>query len=241
VYAIDLPGWGFSELNKEAHTLEDDVAAVQGFVNALGIKRFILCGISYGAGVAWASAAMRMPGLERIVLLNPMAPNPLQFILSPLYHAIFALNLSRTATVVGHKMMRKSQYKAICRENLLNERLLDTFYLDLAYLVVKQPKMPFILNAHAKGAHNTPWEEWESRLADLDTPTSILQGLNDRVFTYQSANHLYELIPHSELIDVHGCGHAMVFDQHQVVSDFLIKALARAEERKEIFVRSQSS
>lgn len=230
VYALDLPGWGFSELNTGAKSLEDDVAAVRAFIDELKLERVILCGISYGAGVAWAAAASNVPRIQRAVLLNPMPPNPLDFIVSPVYQGIFALNLSRPASVVGHKMMRKSHYKMICKENLLNDRLLDTFYLDLAYLVVKQPKMPFILNAHAKGARDVDWADWEHRLAGTRVPVSILQGLNDKIFSFNSASHLHELIPHAELIEVPDCGHAMVFDQHRKVSDFLIHALDRRDD-----------
>lgn len=239
VYALDLPGWGFSELNPEARSLEDDVEAVRAFMDELKLDRVILCGISYGAGVAWAAAAMSVSRIQRAVLLNPMPPNPLDFIRSPVYQGIFALNLSRPASVVGHKMMRKSHYKMICKENLLNDRLLDSFYLDLAYLVVKQPKMPFILNAHAKGARDVDWAEWEHRLAGTRTPVTIMQGLDDKIFSFDSASHLHELIPHAELIEVPDCGHAMVFDQHRKVSDFLIEALGRREQVTRSFANAR--
>ena len=232
VYALDLPGWGFSEINRDANSLEDDVEAVDEFMKQLGIDSAILCGISYGAGVAWAAAAMGRPRVKRAVLLNPMPPNPLDYMHSGLYQGVFALNLSRATSFLGHKLLRKSQYKAICRENLLNDRLLDTFYLDLAYLVMKQPKMPFLLNAHARGARELNWSEWEHRLAGTRTPVSILQGMDDRIFSMDSATYLYELIPHSELIQVSDCGHAMVFDQHRKVSDFLIQCLSRKEEKR---------
>lgn len=227
VYAIDLQGWGFSDINPDAGTLEDEVAIVKEFIRQLGLEKVVLCGLSYGAGVAWAAAAMQIPRLKRVVLINPMPPNPLKFLISPLYQAIFAICRSRTGAYFAHKMMRKAQYKLICRENLLNDRLLDTFYLDLAFLVMKQPKIPFLLNAFAKGAEKTNWSDWEHRLATVRTPVSILQGMNDRIFSFESAAHLYELIPGSELIEVEDCGHAMVFDQPRRVSDFLIESLTR--------------
>jgi pimeloyl-ACP methyl ester carboxylesterase len=229
VYAVDLQGWGFSELNPAAGKMEDEVTVVREVIRQLGLEKVILCGLSYGAGVAWACAASQLPRLQRVVLINPMPPNPLKYLISPIYRAIFALNRSRSAAVIGMKMLRKSQYKAICRENLLNDRLLDSFYLDLAYLVMKQPKIPFLLNAFARGADTTNWADWERKLASTRVPVSIMQGLNDRVFSYESASHLYELIPNSELIEVEECGHAMVFDQPRRVSDFLIAALDRRE------------
>ena len=230
VYAIDLPGWGFSDLNPNHKSLEDDVTVVREFMRELKLEKVILSGLSYGAGVAWAAAAMNEPGIERVVLINPMPPHPLRYITSPIYQGIFALNRSRAAALIGHKMLRKSHYKMICRENLLNDRLLDSFYLDLAYLVMKQPKMPLMLNAHARGAGLVDWNDWEKRLAQTRIPVSILQGLQDRIFSFESATRLHELIPGSELIEVDDCGHAMVFDQPRKVSDFLIAALERISE-----------
>ena len=227
VYAIDLPGWGFSEVNPDAKSLEDDVTVVREFMRELGIENAVLGGLSYGAGVAWAAAAMNLERIQRVVLINPMPPHPLRFFTSPIYQAIFAMSRSRTAAFLGNRLMRKSHYKVICRENLLNDRLLDSFYLDLAYLVMKQPKMPSMLNSHARGAGAVDWNDWERRLAKTRIPVSILQGLQDRVFSYEGAERLREMIPGAELIEVDECGHAMVFDQPRKVSDFFIASLTR--------------
>jgi pimeloyl-ACP methyl ester carboxylesterase len=233
VYAIDLQGWGFSEMNPEASQLEDEVHVVREFIRQLQLDQVIIAGLSYGGGVAWAAAAMNVPRVKRVVLVNPMPPNPLKYIVSPIYQGIFAVNRTRTGALFGHKLLRKAHYKMICRESLLNDRLLDNFYVDLAYLVLKQPKIPFILNMLAKGAAKTNWADWEHRLAGTRIPVSILQASHDRIFSFEGASHLYELIPNSELIEVDDCGHAMVFDQPRVVSDFIIAALDRKDERAE--------
>lgn len=233
VYALDLPGWGFSDPNPHSHTLEDEVHVIREFISRLRLKRVILCGISYGAGVAWAAAAARTSQVERVVLLNPMPTNPLQYMKSPLYRAIFALNSSMPVSLIGHRALAKSHYKLICRESLLNDRLLDTFYLDLAYMVIKQPKIPRILHAHAKGARGVDWADWGHRLAGIQMPVSILQAREDKIFSLASARHLHRLIPNSELIEVEKCGHAMVFDQHRRVSDHLIDLLGVREKASE--------
>lgn len=233
VYAIDLPGWGFSEPNPLARTLEEEVHFVHQFLVRMELHNVILCGLSYGAGVAWASAAIHLPRVQRAVLLNPMPPFPLHFLRSPIYRGIFALNSLGPVGLVGHRFLTKSQYKIICRENLLNERLLDSFYLDLAYLVIKQPKMPFMLGAHAKGARTVDWGMWEHRLSTVRMPVSILQGQQDRIFSMESAKHLHRLIPTSELIEIPDCGHAMVFDQHRKAADFLLRQVHRVRETHE--------
>lgn len=233
VYALDLPGWGFSEPNPMARSLEDDVNVVDEFIRVLGLNEVILCGLSYGAGVAWASAALRPLKLKHVVLLNPMPPHPIRFMASPLYRGIFFLNSFERAGAWGHRLLTKSQYKTICRENLLNHRLLDSFYLDLAFLVIKQPKILSMLRGHAQGARDTDWNAWEHRLSGVRVPVTILQGREDRIFSLESARFIQRLIPNSELIEVEKCGHAIVFDQHKKVSDHLIK-LVSAEKAESI-------
>jgi pimeloyl-ACP methyl ester carboxylesterase len=226
VYAIDLPGWGFSEPSPKPGSLEDEVEVVNEFLSRMGLSRVILCGISYGAGVAWAAAATNLPRVSQVLLLNPMPPHPMRYLHSPIYRGIFLMNSFRLTNSIGHRLMSKAQYKLICRENLLNDRLLDTFYLDLAYMVIKQPKMPTMLAKHAHGARTLNWDDWEHRLAGIRVPVTIMQGLNDRIFSMASARYLHRAIPTSQLIEVPDCGHAMVFDQHRKVSDFIIRQLA---------------
>lgn len=232
VYALDLPGWGFSQSNLKIEKMEDDASVVAAFIRNLGLKNVILCGISYGAAVAWAAASMRVPRVKQLVLLNPMPPFPMQHLKSKIYRGIFLAAALTKLAILSNRLLTKAQYKIICRENLLNDRLLDTFYLDLAFMVMKQPKMPFILNAHSKAARGIDWADWEHRLTGIRIPVSILQGTEDRIFSMESALLLHRLIPTSELIEVKDCGHAMVFDQHRKVSDHLIKLIKSQEGQK---------
>ena len=229
VYALDLPGWGFSEPNPNAKGLENDVEVLQKFLEHLNLKNVLVCGISYGAGVAWAAAAMNIPRVSRAVLLNPMPPHPLKYLQSMIYRGIFFINSLGRFSSFAHKFMDKTQYKIVCRENLLNDRLLDSFYLDLAYMVMKQPKIPYILGLHADGAKTVDWNDWEHRLAGTRIPVSILQGEQDRIFSMQSARYVHRLIPTSELITIQECGHAMVFDQHKKVSEFILRHVERQD------------
>lgn len=230
VYALDLPGWGFSDPHHGANSLEHGVETIDRFMKSLALNRVILCGISYGAGLAWATAAMGHPRVKEAILLNPMPPHPMRFMRSAIYKSIFVMSAFERTSALGHKLLNKSQYKIICRENLLNDRLLDTFYLDLAYLVIKQPKMSSVLRAHASGAKNVDWGAWEHRLSGIKIPVSILQGLEDRVFSLEAAKYLHRMIPTSQLIEVEKCGHAMVFDQHRKVSDVILRTLEKSIE-----------
>jgi pimeloyl-ACP methyl ester carboxylesterase len=232
VFAIDLPGWGFSDLNDESKTLEDEARVVNEFCARLGLSQVILCGISYGAGVTWAAASMNLMRIKHAVLINPMPPHPIRYMHSPLYQGMFLANSAMVTALIGHYYLTKAEYKLIIRETLFNDRLLDSFYLDLGFMVIKQPKIPRMLNAHAEGARVINWNDWEHRLAGVRIPTTILQGDKDKIFSMRSALHLHRLIPTSELIEVADCGHAMVFDQHRRISECLIRLLPNKEKHE---------
>jgi pimeloyl-ACP methyl ester carboxylesterase len=225
VFAIDLPGWGFSEFNPAMNGIEDDVTVVHDFLEKLDLKNVLVAGISYGAGVCWAAASLHMPRALRYILLNPMAPNPLNYLRSPLYKMIFQINRYPMFANVGLRTLNKSIYKAICRECLVNYRLLDTFYLDLAYRVMKQPDKLDILRLHARGVREVDWAVWQKRLRAIVQPISILQGRDDRVFDPKGARDLANMIPSAEFFEIIDCGHAMVFDQHKRVSEYIISKL----------------
>lgn len=228
-YALDLPGWGFSEANFQATGIEDDAEAVTAFIERLGLDNVILCGISYGAGVSWAMAARQLPRVRHVILLNPMPPWPLKWIHSALYQGIFRLNQSRSGAVWGHRFLTRQMYELICRETLLGSSLPDEFYLRLGYRAIKQPAVAFIMNGHAKAANNLDWSMWERSLASVNTPVTIMQSFEDRVFSPESARYLQSLIPGSELIEVAQSGHAMVFDQYRKVYEVILSLLEAAD------------
>jgi len=227
VYALDLPGWGFSEPRDHAEGLEDDVAIIAEFIRQNNLEEVILVGISYGAAVAWASAAQGISKVKRVVLLNPMPPHPLRHLKSLLYRLIFFVNRFEFTARWSSRFLTKSQYKWVCKENLKNYRLLDSLYLEVGFFVLRQPFIYRNLHSHAKKAFSINWEAWAGKLRDIQIPVTIMQGLDDKVFTMASARYLHSLIPHAELIEVKDCGHAMVFDQHKKITATLIHSLRK--------------
>lgn len=225
VYALDLPGWGFSEPRDRIEGIEDDVDVVHEFIRQHELEEVLLVGISYGAAVAWASSATSDPAIKQLLLLNPMPPFPLRHLKSPLYRGIFLLNRLEFAARWAARLMTKAQYKLICKENLKHYRLLDSLYLDVGYRVLSQPSIHRNLHAHAKKARSINWQDWEDRLRTVRIPVTVMQGLEDKVFTLASARYLHSLLPYAELIEVADCGHAMVFDQHRKITAQIIKML----------------
>lgn len=74
VIAMDLPGYGLSDKPRDQRKyttryMSEAVALVAG---RLGVTRFAMVGHSMGGKVALDEAVRRAPGLERLVLINPV-------------------------------------------------------------------------------------------------------------------------------------------------------------------------
>jgi pimeloyl-ACP methyl ester carboxylesterase len=71
VIAFDLPPFGFSDRpSARIYSRSQQAAMIAGFADAIGLKRFVLAGHSFGAG-ATVEAAFSMPDrVERLILIS---------------------------------------------------------------------------------------------------------------------------------------------------------------------------
>src|SRR5271156_4877649 len=75
--AVDLRGWGKSDHHAEDYSLSSQADDVEGVINALNLKDFILVGHSMGGKIAQILADRRPDGLRAVVLVAPAPPTPL--------------------------------------------------------------------------------------------------------------------------------------------------------------------
>jgi pimeloyl-ACP methyl ester carboxylesterase len=81
-WALDLPGFGESDLPRHRQTFADYVAALMGAVRALHLKRPVLVGHSFGAMVVTAAAAGGL-ATKGVVLVSPAGFVPPHHALEP--------------------------------------------------------------------------------------------------------------------------------------------------------------
>ena len=151
-----------------------------------------------------------------------MPPFPLDYMASHLYRMIFYANRLNWVSQVANTNMTKKMYVRTCEETVRHKRLIESGYLDLGYLLIKQPKVGRTIHLFAQCAKHLDWAGWAEKLKKVTIPVTIMQGLDDKVFKVEASYLLHELMPHSRLIEVKDCGHAMVFDQHRKVSAYMV-------------------
>jgi len=71
VYAIDLPGHGYSDIPDAKYDAEFFARAVEGFLDRLDLRDVTLAGVSIGASISLILAARHNPRVARVVAFNP--------------------------------------------------------------------------------------------------------------------------------------------------------------------------
>ncbi len=71
VYALDLPGHGWSDIPDGDYTPEFFSRYVGGFLKALDLKEALVAGVSIGASIPLLLAAQGHPGVGAVVAINP--------------------------------------------------------------------------------------------------------------------------------------------------------------------------
>jgi pimeloyl-ACP methyl ester carboxylesterase len=71
VYALDLPGHGYSDIPDAKYDAEFFAHAVEGFLDRLDLRDVTLAGVSIGASISLILAARHNPRVARVVAFNP--------------------------------------------------------------------------------------------------------------------------------------------------------------------------
>jgi pimeloyl-ACP methyl ester carboxylesterase len=71
VYALDLPGHGYSDIPAATYDAPFFAAAVEGFLDKLNLRDVTLAGVSIGGSLPLILAARANPRVARVVAINP--------------------------------------------------------------------------------------------------------------------------------------------------------------------------
>jgi pimeloyl-ACP methyl ester carboxylesterase len=193
--------------------MADDAAGVLG---ELGVDRAHVLGISMGGKIAQELALTRPEQVQGLVLgcttcggAHAVQPEP----------QVTAM-LAPTPGLSPQEQARKIWSVAVTPEfQEKNRDVLDeVFEWDLenpvpAYVLARQ--------AVASMRHDT-----YQRLPDLQTPTLIIHGNEDRMVPVQNAHILHERIPNSTLHTLPDTGHGFFWERPQEAAEVIVRFLS---------------
>ena len=195
VIALDMLGYGYSAKPRNGeYTIPGQAKLLIRLLDALGIRRAIFVGSSYGGAVAATCALDYADRIEKLVLVGAVSNNrPLEFKLmrvlgSPLFGDVVSPLLLSSRRLLRRRMKRVYDRHAW----VLDERRVDARHLPLRAASTHRAIIRTVRGWDA---------ERISRDAHLITqPTLLLWGENDREIPLAEGERLHAEIPGSRLI-----------------------------------------
>jgi pimeloyl-ACP methyl ester carboxylesterase len=225
VFAPDWPGYGGSD----KPDLDYDLAYYVGFLgrlmDALGLTRAALVGISMGGGAA-LGFALRFPDrVERLVLVDSYGLG------SEIPRGRLGYFLARVplAADLIYAVMRRS--RRMLRWGLLSlvhdGRVVTEDLTEQARRLLSEPDSGRAFRSFRE--NEVRWDglrsDFSDRLGELTTPTLIVHGAHDPAVPVAWARRAHQRLPNSELRVFDGCGHwpprECPGEFNRVVEDFL--------------------
>jgi len=189
MYALDLPGFGASELPREAFGVGDYARVAEAFVRAHDIRRAVVVGHSFGGRVAIKLAASHPDFLKGIVLADSAGFLDATFTKKFMAHAAKPFSpLMRRPAMQG---VRRAIYRMLGADDYVATPELTAIYLK-------------IIN-----------EDLTEDMKKIRVPALIVWGSRDRETPVSFAERMHGLIPGSEKIIVNGAGHFSFLDEPQ--------------------------
>jgi pimeloyl-ACP methyl ester carboxylesterase len=245
VFAPDLPGFGQSDPMPVTWRVEECVEFVGRFLDALGLKRVSLVGVSMGGAFAVGFTLLAPERVERLVLVDSAGlgseiPGGL---LSYLRVQMPLLDeLSWTAVTASRTLTRRNLGTALLsQKELFSEEVLDQ-YLRLARRAGAGTAFRQLQRSEYqwKGMRTN----YLGQLSEIKVPTLLVHGMEDRIVPVTWAERAHRLIKNSTLELIPECGHLPPIEKpdlfNRMIRRFLLRRSILTGYRDRMFPNSQS-
>lgn len=193
--ALDLPGFGATQIPTQVWGLEDYADFVQAFVKKVGLKPIAMIAHSNGAAVAIKAIASGKVSPDKLVLIGAAGIRDKQKA-----RKLGLKVVAKTGKVATFWLPRRHKRK-------LQEKLYGAAGSDML-------KVPHLQETFKR----TVAEDVQQEAATITIPTLLIYGENDRA-TPPSYGELYHrLIPHSSFKLVKGAEHFVHQDEPEQVA-----------------------
>jgi pimeloyl-ACP methyl ester carboxylesterase len=217
VYAVDLPGHGWSDIPEADYTAPFFIDVARGFLEALDLRDVVLVGESIGATIALGLAARDHPRVRAVVAINAYDYDRGRGLQrsSPVARLILGLN---DVPVIGDTVARLRQYpvvKHILDGGLYRERELPH---PLAREIYRVGNRRGHARAFASLVHHWPtWEAERERYGAIQRPVLLIYGDHDWSRP-DEREETARRIPRAASHTVPSAGHFLSFDAPEDVS-----------------------
>jgi pimeloyl-ACP methyl ester carboxylesterase len=203
--SYDQPGHGLTGPHpRDDYSAQGMFEAIAAVVEATGVERFAIAGNSMGGWVAWRYALAQPQNVSALVLIDsagapapPGAEKPRLYLGARIMRWSVGRLLGQLVT--PRPVIRQSLLDSVADEAGVTEEMVDRYWELLR----------FPGNRRAAGLLAIVDREpgYGKRLSEVNAPTLILWGEEDRVIPPDNAKIFHQMIPDSSLQIFDGVGH----------------------------------
>jgi pimeloyl-ACP methyl ester carboxylesterase len=212
VYAPDLPGFGESERRASAdYSIPMQVEAVRAFMEAKGVRRARVAGISMGGWIV-SRLAGEYPGMvERLVVVDAAGMRPQRADIPA--EVLLPRDEEGVRRLVGAVRNNAPVPPSFVARDILSRRLREEW-------IVRRT-----LESMRTG------RDWlNGTLGRADMPVLVVWGRQDRLIPVAYATELQAEFPRAELTVLDGCGHVPMADCPEAFDRAVIPFLSAEDE-----------
>jgi pimeloyl-ACP methyl ester carboxylesterase len=224
VVAVDLLGFGHSELPHEDISIPGYGRFMDAFLGQIGIERATLVGNSMGGFVAAETAISHPSRVEKLVLVSAAGgpalrerndPNQARVMRAArLFAPIAAAAIARREHLIRRPRLRKMLLYKIARYP-------DRIEPELCYEVASGAGKPGFLDALQAILDY----DFEHRIPEITCPTLIVWGRNDEIVPVEDAYEYERLIPGASKVIFEETGHVPMLERperfNELVEEFV--------------------
>jgi 3-oxoadipate enol-lactonase len=213
VLTPDLRGFGKGEEVPDAVLMEDYAHDLHVLLNAHGIQRAVLCGLSMGGYVSLAFLAHYPERASGLILCNTRATADSEEVAAA-REATARDAMERGVPVIARGMLPKVLAAGTIAEQPATAQRIGA-------MMARQPARA--VAAAARGMAQRP--DRSAWLHTIHVPTLIITGDHDTLMPLPTSQAMHEAIPNSRLVVIPGAGHLSNVEQPErfnaEVRDFL--------------------
>ncbi|GAB4525035.1 MAG: alpha/beta fold hydrolase [Anaerolineae bacterium] len=201
--ALDLPGHGKSRLPGRT-SIEDYTADVALFLEALNMPKAVIIGHSMGGGIAQMLALTHPEKVAGLVLVATGA------------------KLRVHPDIVERVLHDQAGVAALLKEWIWAPAVPQTVR-EISYERLMETPAQVVQGDYYACDHF----DIRERLAEIQAPTLIIGGTEDRMTPHKFSVFMQENIPQAELFTVEGGGHMLALEQPEPVTEAIRQWLER--------------
>jgi pimeloyl-ACP methyl ester carboxylesterase len=201
VIRLDLPGFGLTgPAPDNDYRLSRYVQFLTQFMDQAGLEHVVLAGNSLGGQIAWATTLVNPTRVDALILVDSMG-YPFQPKSIPIG---FKLARSDWAAPIVRYLLPRLLVAESVRNTYGNPALVSEALIDRYFeLTLRAGNRQALIERFRQSAHG----ESSERIADLQQPTLIIWGGQDRLIPPESADRFHDDIRGSELVMFPSLGH----------------------------------